>query len=573
MTLRRLACVLVAAPAFVYFAAAQLPAPPSPLAPPPPVVASPFPAVSSSLTPAAPVSAPISAPPSPVGIAPYPPPPGGPTLWSFLGMSYQQREYRQRQMARTPIGKIREKIQTPLSKLTKGIIPPFPPKTPSLAELQAPGPVGAAAKLKLDRAAAGERVKAVKELGTADCHYWPEAEDALVGALRNDRNEWVRLAAAETLGQGCCCTKKTIVALTNACTCSSADGAPAEKSPRVVAAACAALERCLNAVCATPIVSETVVPEGPREGTSKEGTTQASWSKPGPAGGEEKSSGGLPPGQMARPTVEEYYARVATRPWSEVVEYAKRGAAASHRIPQELFLTGGGYEEVETARGDRPKNLLDALLGDDAPVNPSPRVNLASQPVVTPARMPAPREAPAVVQPIPRPFVLPDAPAAPRMAALPSATATQRQPLPQPVMLEPVRMPVVASAPPPQQPAPVQALSAPMPALPAPMPVSRTKHVMAMLQRPNDPRRLETEIDQLTATEIAGQPTVVPALMKAAEEMTDASVRSACLRAIVRGKAATPEVMAGFERLVNDRATAVRIEAAAGLEELRRAQK
>lgn len=572
MSVLRSACVLVAAPAFVYFAAAQAPAP---LAAPPPVIASPFPAVSSSLTPAAPVSAPISAPPSPVGIAPYPPPPGGQTLWSFLGMSYEQREYRQRQMARTPIGKVREKIQTPLSKVTKGIIPPFPPKTPSLAELQAPGPVGAAAKLKLDRAAAGERVKAVKELGTADCHYWPEAEDALVAALRTDRNEWVRLAAAETLGMGCCCTKKTIIALTNACTCSNADGAPAEKSPKVVAAACASLEKCLKAVCATPIVSEdTIVPDTgggqQKEGPRKEGATQASWSKPGPAGGEEKSSGGLPPSQMARATPEEYYARVATRPWTEVVEYAKRGAAASHQIPSELFLTGGGYEDAASAnaRGNRPSNLLDVLLGEDEPTRPAPKANFAQQPSIAPhsSFAPMPQQAPPAIRPIQRPYTLPDAPAMQRPSPLPSPNVVQLQPLPQPVAPEPLRMPAVASVPTPQQ-------SAPLPSKPAPVHVSRAKNVMAMLQTPTEPRRLETEIDQLTAVEVADHSTVVPALMKAAEEMTDASVRTACLRAVVRGKVATPEVMASLERLINDRATVVRIEAAAGLQELRRVQK
>lgn len=565
MSLLRKACVLVAAPAFIYLATAQAQLP-APLAPPPPVVASPFPAVSSSLTPAAPVSAPISAPPSPVGIAPYPPPPGGPTLWSFLGMSYQQREYRQRQMARTPIGKIREKIQTPLSKVTKGIIPPFPPKTPSLAELQAPGPVGAAAKLKLDRAAAGERVKAVKELGTADCHYWPEAEDALVAALRTDRNEWVRLAAAETLGKGCCCTKKTITALTNACTCSNSDGAPAEKSPKVVAAACASLEKCLKALCATPVVSEgIVVPEvegQPKEGPRKEGSTQASWSKPGPSGGEEKTAGGLSPNEMARPTTEEYYARVATRPWAEVVEYAKRGAAASHQIPSELFLTGGGYHDAANARDDRPMNLLDILLGEDQPRNTVAASvnNFVPQPVAPSAAQPA---AP-TVRPIQRPFALPDAPAAPQPTPLPSPTVVQAAPLPQAVLPEPARLPVAAPAPVPQP--------APLPAKPAP-PANLAPQVMTLLQESTDPRRLKAEIDRLTATDITEYPAIIPALMKATNEQMNVAVRTACVRAVVRGKVATPTVMAGLEQLVNDRSTDVRIEAAAGLEELRRVAK
>ena len=184
-----------------------------------------------------PMSGPLPGP-GPVGIAPRPAMPTQNTLWSYLGISADQREYRQRENADSRLGQLRQKL-LPNPRL----------KTPSLAELQAPGAVGAASQVKLDRANAEKRMEAVQYLGTVDCHYWPEAEDALIGALRGDRNECVRLAAAQVLLNGCCCTKKVIKALTEAANGSDCDGFPSEKSCRVRAAAQTALEKCLACFC------------------------------------------------------------------------------------------------------------------------------------------------------------------------------------------------------------------------------------------------------------------------------------------------------------------------------------
>lgn len=235
MTLLRSVGAAIAVPALAASAVAQLP----PAVGVPPAAALPLSGGPGAFAAGpAPFSAPVPITPGPVGIAPYPAPPGPTTtLSSFLGLSNAQMEYRQRAMADTPFGQLRERVQNPLSKLTGGLIKPFPPQAPALAELMDPGAVGAAAKVKFDRLQAKQRIEAVKYLGTVDCHYWPEAEDALVGALRVDRNEWVRLAAAQTLLGGCCCTKKTITALSIAASCSDEDGNPREKSPRVVAAA------------------------------------------------------------------------------------------------------------------------------------------------------------------------------------------------------------------------------------------------------------------------------------------------------------------------------------------------
>ena len=73
--------------------------------------------------------------------------------------------------------------------------------------------MSAAAKIKQEEMAAHARCDAVKYLATVDCHWYPEAEAALICALRTDRSECVRYEAAVALNNGCCCTKKTVEAL------------------------------------------------------------------------------------------------------------------------------------------------------------------------------------------------------------------------------------------------------------------------------------------------------------------------------------------------------------------------
>jgi hypothetical protein len=75
-------------------------------------------------------------------------------------------------------------------------------------------PQGACARIKQEELEAPARREAVRCLAYADCRWYPEAEAALIVALRTDRNECVRLEAARVLGVGCCCTRRTIEALT-----------------------------------------------------------------------------------------------------------------------------------------------------------------------------------------------------------------------------------------------------------------------------------------------------------------------------------------------------------------------
>src|SRR2546425_250805 len=88
----------------------------------------------------------------------------------------------------------------------------FTPPAPTAMSCVSPAEA-AAAKIRADEAGAKARRTAVKYLATVDCHYYPEAEAALIAALRADRNECVRLEAALALGGGCCCTRNAAQAL------------------------------------------------------------------------------------------------------------------------------------------------------------------------------------------------------------------------------------------------------------------------------------------------------------------------------------------------------------------------
>ncbi len=129
----------------------------------------------------------------------------------------------------SPIGQLLNNMLSPAGAMTGGIIGPFCP-TISAADLAKPpdSAEGAAARLKVDEADAAARRAAIRYMAGADCHYWPEVTEALIGALRADRNECVRLEAALALGRGCCCNRATMLALTLTVSGSTADGNPAE---------------------------------------------------------------------------------------------------------------------------------------------------------------------------------------------------------------------------------------------------------------------------------------------------------------------------------------------------------
>src|SRR5262249_41623781 len=137
----------------------------------------------------------------------------------------------------TGLGQLFSNSLKPAAAFTGGILGPICPglNDPLKDDLLKPADSaeGAASQIKADEANAKARRAAVRYLGTVDCNWWPEAQDALVNALRADRNECVRLEAAWALSRGCCCTKKVVEALAIAISCSSRDGNPKETSDRV----------------------------------------------------------------------------------------------------------------------------------------------------------------------------------------------------------------------------------------------------------------------------------------------------------------------------------------------------
>jgi hypothetical protein len=208
----------------------------------------------------------------------------------------------------------------PVRMFSGGLVPPCCPLTPSAAQLAAPAdsPEGAAARIKADEAAAKERRANVRYLGTVDCRYWPEAQEALISALRADRNECVRLEAALALARGCCCNNSTIVALTLTVTGSEEDGKPAEASDRVREVALMALNSCLARVSAEPeaIVTPEKGPD-PKDGErNNKDTSKPSSSPAAPL---------LPPLAAKAPVIPPtYYQRIARLPRAQVVAYARR---------------------------------------------------------------------------------------------------------------------------------------------------------------------------------------------------------------------------------------------------------
>ena len=146
---------------------------------------------------------------------------------------------------KSALGQMFGTIISPISGMTGGIIPSCC-SNPSAADMAQPGAQGAASAIQANAANAKARRAAVKYLGTVDCHWFPEAEAGLIGALRADPIECVRWEAAHQLRNGCCCTKKVIEALRICVQGSNEDGNPSENSPRVRAEALMALQECLS---------------------------------------------------------------------------------------------------------------------------------------------------------------------------------------------------------------------------------------------------------------------------------------------------------------------------------------
>ncbi|MCZ2343987.1 MAG: hypothetical protein LC104_19650 [Bacteroidales bacterium] len=172
--------------------------------------------------------------------------PSGPNLFSFLCPSAAQMQACKQKLCKCGVVQMFNQMLAPVSMLTGGMIGPGC-QGPSQEALNQPATSaeGAAARIQQEEAGAAARRAAIRYLATANCQYYPEAEAALIASLRGDPVECVRIEAARAFVSGCCCTKKTIAALTLAVNGKTTDGFPSEHSECVKALAFLALKRCL----------------------------------------------------------------------------------------------------------------------------------------------------------------------------------------------------------------------------------------------------------------------------------------------------------------------------------------
>jgi hypothetical protein len=291
----------------------------------------------------------------PVAVPPAVPAAPAPGFFASLGMTIKAKKEK---CCQSPFGKMLATMARPLHVMTGGVLPTCCPPGPGAAALAAPGPVGTAAKIQAEEAQAKARREAVKFLATVDCHYYPEAEATLISALRCDRNECVRWEAAHALGNGCCCNKRTIEALTITVSGSEKDGNPSELSFRVRAEAFAALQFCLSRQQAAPVRPETPLPP------------EQSLSLSAPAEKVQLTS---------------YYANVADKPMAEVLQDAQRA-----------IDVGRPTSSTSTSPTSGNKNLIS--LWKSSGIDPSEASQLPLKPTPAPGA-PVVERLPAVKSP------------------------------------------------------------------------------------------------------------------------------------------------------------------------------
>jgi hypothetical protein len=423
---------------------------------------------------------------------------------------------------------------------------------------------GAAARIKADEAAAKARREAVRYLGTVDCRYWPEAQDALINALRADRNECVRLEAALALGHGCCCNKATIKALILTVSGSSEDGNPPERSDRVRAWAHAALAHCLACFCD---VTEEVPLEIQKQGEGEP--------KPPKTDGEPKPPG-IPeklPAPSAKMNPVDYYRRAETAKREQLIEEARHllerrtplatptaGPMTGHSLTDIVsYAMGGNGSSTTTTPAVVEKSVV------EKPVVEKP---LFEKPVV---------EKPVVEKPV-APAALMEKPAlqAPPVWKTPVAPAPQTAPVqpPKPAALAPPVAypptpshvtPVVHRAPPaapPVAPDVAPRLGTPeLPSTPPPQGAPAPVAYMSVLQGSGSAEQREWAAENLSEFDAWTNPRVVEALATAAKGDNSPVVRVACLRSLARMKVQSLPVLASVREALKDRDPRVRAEA------------
>jgi hypothetical protein len=510
--------------------------------------------------------------------------PGG--LAKFLGITKDQKEARKRRCCRTPLMQLINNSMAPMRAFTGGALGNCCPTEPSQQDLQKAGVEGVCAKIKKDAAGVKARRAAVKCVGAADCHYWPEAEGALIAALRSDRSECVRWDAAVALGDGCCCTKRTMEALLISATGSDRDGNPAETCERVKAAAYTSLQHCLacfseevpGEVKKGPEVPvpEKVIPEKVSPVSASEGDKNEIFSA--------------------------YYRNLDKKPMSATVEEARKASesfSVGGSVNGGMNLPSGhrGLVDIVTTAMATPSGGM-KHVPSDGPVmssnssSPSPvvveRTPLRDRIQMMRSNVTTSEVKPAVVRPmeppIPAPVITP--------AVVPAATPSVVTPAVAPVMpsvvtpaVAPVMPSVVTPAMAPVMPSVVTPVVAPVPpAAPlmpmVPVPVAPQSHsrapigpnaqqLMLVLRNSSYPFQREWAVNELSNVDWHVNPEVVQCLLNSAQKDSAPTVRVACVRAVVKMKVDTVPVQMTLQALKADTDPRVQREAVAALSQMR----
>ncbi len=435
---------------------------------------------------------------------------------------------KRRKLCQTPLGNMLNSISRPFNTFTGGIIPNFCPGKPSEEDLKKPGAEGAAAQAAKDAAEAQARRKAVRLMGTFDCHWYPEVEAGLVAALRTDRAECVRLEAAIALNRGCCCTRAIVEALEETVAGTDKLG-PSENSPRVQAVAMMALERCLTCPEAVEIMEappaddkdqerpteEMPAPRPVEPGSDKPKTSRSDLPTPTdptpPQYGPSTKRGS---GKPSRAQLEKAYRTLAAAKAREARETSRPGA----------LLPAGDRSLAGLARY--------AVNGGGGSSSPVTRVGYASPRLVT-----EPQVAPVRTQ-------------ATDTSALTSGSTRERSASAASELPDSLRTtPTVRLT---KTPSPYRTLHVESPADKVTGLDPKVSVCLETLQSHADPETKHGAVLALAALDWHQQPVAISALLYVARHDSHAGLRVACIRSLARMKAATPEVITGLRPLIVD---------------------
>jgi hypothetical protein len=434
-----------------------------------------------------------------------------------------------RKICASPLGGMLNSITKPLTIATGGIIPNFCPAMPSDDDLKKPGAAGAANLAMKDALEASARRKAVRILGTFDCHWYPEAEIGLAAALRTDRAECVRLEAAIALNRGCCCTRLIVEALED-CVGGTDKLGPSENSCRVQAIASMALDRCLCCPEAMAVVEEPVpVNDGKELREEPRHLEEPGGSKPVTPGTPLTPQSGPSFGPSARTSGKPSRAQIEHARQTLVLAQARIAhnvSAAEPTIPtgQRSIAGLANYVLNGAPNVQKPQTAM-------PPTAPSMAVHAVARTTTT-----APATSSDAVRPVPVTVTISDVPASPSLQSPPkSATpvnpvVTRNQPEPAKHAIDPTVL-----------------------------------HSLETLRDAQDPEARHAAIRTLAACDWHQQPEALKGLIYAARYDQHAGMRVASIRLLASMKAGTPEVITGLKPMLYDQDDWIRHETSQAL--------